>query len=38
MSVTYQPADAIALADWIVTLQRQLGMNRGRRALRPYFR
>ena len=37
-SVTYKPADAISLADWIVTLQRQLGMNRGRRALRPYFR
>ena len=37
-NVTYEKPDAARLADWIVALQRQLGMNRGRRSLRPYFR
>ena len=37
-SVTYAQADRAALESWIATLQRQLGINRGRRAIRPYFR
>lgn len=37
-SVTYTAAESAALAQWIGLLQRQLGINRGRRALKPYFR
>jgi hypothetical protein len=37
-SVTYSDASRGDLAMWILQLQRQLGMGRGRRALRPYFR
>ncbi len=37
-SATYTAADQTALVQWIGLLQRQLGINRGRRALRPYFR
>ena len=37
-SVTYTAAEKGALQEWIELLQRQLGINRGRRALRPYFR
>ena len=37
-SVTYAMGDRDALMAWIMLLQRQLGIGRGRRALRPYFR
>ena len=37
-SVTYAAASINALENWIGLLQRQLGMNCGRRAIRPYFR
>lgn len=37
-SVTYERSNDAALQNWIGLLQRQLGMNVGRRALRPYFR
>jgi hypothetical protein len=36
-SVTYKAGDQATLVQWISLLQRQLGVNRGRRALRPYF-
>lgn len=35
--VTYAATDLDKLESWIGMLQRQLGVNRGRRALRPYF-
>jgi hypothetical protein len=37
-SVSYTAADVTKLESWIVSLQKQLGVNIGRRALRPYFR
>ena len=37
-AVTYTAANQTDLVQWIGLLQRQLGVNRGRRALRPYFR
>jgi hypothetical protein len=37
-SVTYTAAEGAALQSFIGLLQRQLGINRGRRAIRPYFR
>jgi gpW protein len=37
-SVTYTAANQADLAQWIGLLQRQLGINRGRRALRPFYR
>lgn len=37
-SVTYTAATRGDLENWIGLLQRQLGLNMGRRALRPYFR
>lgn len=37
-TVTYSNANRADLQAWIGLLQRQLGLNRGRRALRPYFR
>ena len=37
-SVTYSQANRGDLESWISLLQRQLGVNHGRRALRPYFR
>lgn len=37
-SVTYTAADAAALVQYIGLIQRCLGVNRGRRALKPYFR
>jgi hypothetical protein len=37
-TVTYTAAESAALAQWIGLLRRQLGIGRGRRALRPYFR
>jgi hypothetical protein len=37
-AVQYTPADKTQLMAWIGLLQRQLGQNHGRRALRPYFR
>ncbi|HLH95025.1 MAG TPA: gpW family head-tail joining protein [Xanthobacteraceae bacterium] len=37
-SVTYTPAEKAGLVQWIGLLQRQLGINRGRRAIRPYYR
>jgi hypothetical protein len=37
-AVTYTAAGAAQLQAFIMLLQRQLGINRGRRALRPYFR
>ena len=37
-SVTYNMASVQNLEAWIELLQRALGYNRGRRALRPYFR
>lgn len=37
-SATYTAADQAGLVQWIGLLQRQLGVNRGRRALRPFFR
>jgi hypothetical protein len=37
-SATYTAADQAALVQWIGLLQRQLGINRGRRALRPFYR
>jgi hypothetical protein len=37
-AVTYSSANRSDLEAWIGLLQRQLGVNRGRRALRPYFR
>lgn len=37
-SVEYIAGDRAALGSWITLLQRQLGVNCGRRALRPYFR
>ena len=36
-NVTYQQADTARLEAFINLIQRQLGLNRGRRALRPYF-
>ena len=37
-SVTYTAAEKGALTQWIGLLQRQLGINRGRRALTPIYR
>jgi hypothetical protein len=37
-SVTYLQTDVPRLESFILLLQRQLGLNSGRRALRPYFR
>jgi hypothetical protein len=37
-AVTYTAANQTDLVQWIGLLQRQLGVNRGRRALRPYYR
>lgn len=37
-SVTYKQADGPAMIQLIGLLQRALGVNGGRRALRPYFR
>jgi hypothetical protein len=37
-SVTYTAANQADLVQWIGLLQRQLGVNRGRRALRPFYR
>ena len=37
-SVTYNMASVQNLEAWIELLQRALGYNRGRRALRPYYR
>jgi gpW len=37
-SVTYTEAEVGKLEAWIGLLQRQLGINRGRRALTPVFR
>ena len=37
-NVTYAITDSAKLESWIDLLQRCLGMNRGRRALRPYYR
>lgn len=37
-SVTYVAADVGRLEAYIVLLQRQLGINRGRRAMRLWFR
>jgi hypothetical protein len=37
-SVTYTQTDSAKLENWITLLQRQLGLNRGRRAMRVYFR
>ena len=37
-SVTYSAADRGALENWIGMLQRQLGVNKGRRAINFYFR
>ena len=37
-TVTYVAADVGRLEGFITLLQRQLGVNRGRRALRPWFR
>lgn len=37
-SVTYAQTDGAKLENWIGLLQRQLGINRGRRAIRVYFR
>jgi hypothetical protein len=37
-SVQYTAANQADLVQWIGLLQRQLGINRGRRALRPLFR
>jgi hypothetical protein len=37
-AVTYTAANQLDLVQWIGLLQRQLGVNRGRRALTPYFR
>ena len=37
-NVTYKQADIGALESFINLIQRQLGLNHGRRALRPYFR
>lgn len=37
-SVTYTTASLADLQNWIGLLLRQLGINGGRRALRPYFR
>ncbi len=37
-SVTYSNASRGDLAQWIMQLQRQLGVGPGRRAIRPYFR
>lgn len=37
-SVSYTAANQADLVQWIGLLQRQLGINRGRRALRPMFR
>jgi hypothetical protein len=36
--VTYTVAEGAQLQAWIGLLQRQLGINHGRRAIRPYFR
>jgi hypothetical protein len=36
-AVTYSAANRSDLEAWIGLLQRCLGINRGRRALRPYF-
>lgn len=36
-SVTYTESNRGDLEQWITLLMRQLGMGRGRRALRPYF-
>jgi hypothetical protein len=37
-STTFAIADKAALEAWITLLQQALGINKGRRALRPYFR
>lgn len=37
-AVTYTAANQADLVQWIGLIQRSLGVNRGRRALRPYFR
>ena len=37
-SVQYTAANQADLVQWIGLLQRQLGVNRGRRALRPFYR
>jgi hypothetical protein len=37
-SVTYYQTDVARLESFILLLQRMLGINPGRRALRPYFR
>lgn len=37
-NVSYTKTDLAKLENWIVQLQRQLGMRITRRALRPYFR
>jgi hypothetical protein len=37
-TVTYSAANRGDLENWIGLLQRQLGMNCGRRAIRPYYR
>jgi hypothetical protein len=37
-TVTYVQADVARLEGFITLLQRQLGVNAGRRALRPWFR
>jgi hypothetical protein len=37
-SVTYSAANRSDLEAWISLLQQQLGLNKGRRALRVYFR
>jgi hypothetical protein len=37
-STSFTQADATQLQNWIMLLQRQLGVGGRRRALRPYFR
>lgn len=37
-AVTYTAANSAELVQYIGLIQRCLGVNRGRRALRPYFR
>lgn len=37
-STTFTNANKSDLQEWIDLLQRALGINKGRRAIRPYFR
>jgi gpW len=37
-STTFTAGNKADLQEWIDLLQRALGINKGRRALRPYFR